>query len=128
MSEVLIPKETEPSRIEKCRSSVLAWAASLNEKERMHLDLPNDFVRIFFKNTESIPQDLWDHLESELGSFTNKEGWLAVINEFVPLDTWDEKIRTKSPDGKVIDVHIKYTEEGNRVAGIFLKGVGEVED
>ena len=128
MSEVLIPKETKPSRIEECRSSFLSRIKSLDEKEKMRLDLPNDFIRIFFENSCKISETLWDHMETELGTFNGIEGWLLTHQSSSPFDTWDEVISTESPDGRAINVHIKYSEEGDRVIGVRLKGVGEIED
>ena len=128
MPEVLTPPETEPTRIEKCRSSVLARIKSLDEKERMRLDLPNDFVRIFFTNSCKISETLWDHMETELGTFNGIEGWLLTHQSSSPFDTWDEVISTESPDGRAINVHIKYSEEGDRVIGVHLKEVCEIKD
>ena len=121
MHEVFTAHETEPSRVEQCRSSFLTQIKSLDEKGKRRLNVANNFVRIFFEEGCTISPALWGYMEDELGSFSKTEGWLAVVSEFTPLDTWDEVINTSSPDGRPIAVYIKYAEEGNKIAGIGLK-------
>lgn len=121
MPEVLTTHETEPSRVEQCRSSFSTQIKSLDERGKRRLDTANAFVRIFFKEGCTISPALWGYLEDELGSFSKIKGWLVVVSEFEPLDTWDEVINTSSPDGKPIVVNIKYTKEGNQIAGIGMK-------